>query len=314
MKQIILILPVLSGIMFGASGVFVRKLTAHGIDNPTILFLRVVLALFLISVGILIYDRTLFKVQINDIPIFIGTGLMGMLGLNLCYNLAIKKLTLSLAAVLLSTAPIFVMFLAAVIFKEQITLKKLGCMFLAIIGCILASGLLDQKTELKLSLTGILAGVAAALFYALYSIFARKATDKNYHTYTVIFYSLLLITLALLPFADYGKIGCFVSKNIFPNLAFLLFHALCTAVLPYVLLTLALLYAEAGSVSILASGGEPIAAVIFGLIFYAETPSLVMLAGLAITIVALAFLCMKPKQEDSGKGQPDEPPHRSDSQ
>lgn len=297
MKKIILFLPILSGIMFGASGVFVRKLTAYGMDNFTVLFLRVAFALFAMLVGILIYDKTLFKIKLKDIPIFIGTGLIGMLGLNLCYNIALNELTLSLAAVLLSTAPIFVMFLAAAIFKEKITLKKIGCMLLAIIGCILASGLLEQKSGLQISLTGIFFGIAAALFYALYSIFSRKATDKSYHTYTVIFYSLFLITLILLPFADYEKIGGFVAENTVSNLIFLLFHALCTSVLPYVFLTLALLHVEAGKVSILASGGEPIAAIFFGLIFYSEIPTLSMLVGLAITITALTLLCMKQKAE-----------------
>lgn len=220
MKKIILFLPVLSGIMFGASGVFVRKLSAYGMNNLTVLFLRVVFAMLAMLIGILIYDRTLFKIKIKDIPIFIGTGLLGMFGLNLCYNEALNRLTLSLAAVLLSTAPIFVMFFAAIIFKERVTPKKIACMLLAIVGCILASGLLEQKAGLEISATGMLAGIAAALFYALYSIFSRKATDKSYHTYTVIFYSVLFITLVLLPFADYGKIGGFILDNPAPNIFF----------------------------------------------------------------------------------------------
>jgi drug/metabolite transporter (DMT)-like permease len=111
----------------------------------------------------------------------------------------------------------------------------------------------------------------------------------------VIFYSVLLITIVLLPFADYSKINSFMADSPAPNIIFLIFHALCTSVLPYIFLTLALLYAETGKVSILASGGEPIAAVVFGIIFYSEIPTLLMLIGLAITIAALAFLCMKSK-------------------
>lgn len=301
MKKIILLLPVLSGIMFGASGVFVRRLNAYGIDNFTVLFLRVAFAMLAMLIGILIYDRTLFKIKFKDIPLFIGTGLLGMFGLNLCYNEALNRLTLSLAAVLLSTAPIFVMFFAAIIFKERVTRKKIACMLLAIVGCTLASGLLEQKSGLEISATGMLFGIAAALFYALYSIFSRKASDKGYQTYTIIFYSILLITVVLLPFADYGKIGGFIWDNPAPNIIFLIFHALFTSVLPYVFLTLALLYAEAGKVSILASGGEPIAAVVFGIIFYSEIPTVLMLIGLIITIAALAFLCMKPRQAETTK-------------
>ena len=62
-----------------------------------------------------------------------------MVGLNYCYNEAINQLTLSLAAVLLSLSPIFVMILSAFLFHEKITLKKVGCTALAIAGCILVS-------------------------------------------------------------------------------------------------------------------------------------------------------------------------------
>lgn len=297
MKRFILLLPVVAGIMFGSSGVFVRKLSGFGMDNPTVLFTRTAFAALCMLLFLLIFDRKLLKLKVRDIPLFLGTGLLGMLGLNLCYNEAINRLSLSLAAVLLSTAPVFVIILAAIFFKERITKKKVGCMLLAIVGCTLASGLMEQTNGMTVSPAGIGLGVCAAVFYALYSIFSRKATDRGYHTYTVIFYSVLIISIVLLPFADFEKIGQFISEVPAGNTMFLFAHALCTSVLPYIFITLALLHTEAGKVSILASGGEPIAAVVFGLLFYDEIPSWLMLAGLVITITALTLLCMNPKKE-----------------
>ena len=52
---------------------------------------------------------------------------------------------------------------------------------------------------------------------------------------------------------------------------------------------------EAGTASILASGTEPVAAVFFGMLFYMEVPTVLMMIGLIITIVALAFLCKSDK-------------------
>ena len=49
---------------------------------------------------------------------------------------------------------------------------------------------------------------------------------------------------------------------------------------------------ENGKVSILAGGGEPMAAVLFGVLFFMEIPSALNLAGLVITVVALSLLCM----------------------
>ena len=51
------------------------------------------------------------KLPLKDTWIFVITGLIGMFAINLCYNFAVKELTLSLAAVLLSMSPIFVIIL-----------------------------------------------------------------------------------------------------------------------------------------------------------------------------------------------------------
>ena len=302
MKKMILFLPVLAGVMFGAAGVFVRRLTAYGMDNLTILFSRSVFAALALFFFLLLFDRKRLPIRLRDLPIFMGTGLVGMLCLTLCYNESLNRLPLSLAAVLLSTAPIFVMFFAAFLFREKVTGKNVACMLLAILGCALASGLFEQHTGFDISTVGIVAGIAAAFFYAMYSIFSRMATDRGYHTYTVIFYSVLLITVGLSPFADYGILGRFIAEAPVSNLLFLLAQSLCASALPYVFLTLALLYADSGKVFILASGGEPIAAVVFGLIFYREMPTPLMFLGLAVTIGALLLLCKKPREpEEAGE-------------
>ena len=293
MKRLYILFPVISGIMFGGCGVFVRTLSGFGFDNGTIIFARVFFAMFIMLGLILATDRNSLKINIKDLPTFVGTGIIGMLGVNLFYNEAIDNLTLAVAAVLLSTAPIIVVLLAAIIFKEKITLQKLFCMFFAILGCVLATGLLEQSVSI--SVYGVFVGVGSALFYALYSIFSRIATNKGYSTYTVIFYSVVLISIVMIPFADLNTIINFVKEDMLKNSAFLLFHSTCATVLPYVFLTLGVKYIEAGEASILASGTEPVAAVLFELLFYIEIPTPLMIVGLFVTIVALAMLCRPQK-------------------
>lgn len=289
MKKIVWIFPILSGVMFGAAGVFVRTLSSFGFDNGTIIFARVFFAMIILAMVILVQDRNLLKINIKDLPIFIGTGIIGMLGVNLFYNEAIDNLTLAVSAVLLSTAPVIVVLLAAVIFKEKITKRKVVCMMLAIFGCILATGMLEESVSI--SLYGIIIGIGSALFYALYSIFSRMASNKKYDTYTIIFYSVVLISIVMAPFADLKVISDFAMDNPVNNVFFLFFHSICATVLPYVFLTVGVKHMEAGTASILASGMEPVAAVIFGMLFYAEIPTMLMIVGLIVTIVALTFLC-----------------------
>ncbi len=281
--------------MFGAAGVFVRSLLGYGFSGITVIFLRFTFAAIEMLILILCTDRRLLKIKLRDLPIFIGTGLGCMFGLNLAYNTSIKYLPLSLAAILLSLAPIVVLIMAAILFKEKITARKVICMIAAIIGCALAGGVLEQQSGSEISGFGIAMGLIAALFYAMYSILSRIASDRGNQTYTIIFYSVVLIALVTIPFAQYDMIAGYVNEAPVGHILFLIAHALCISVLPYVFITTALQHADAGYVSIIASGGEPVAAVFFGMFFFGEIPTIIGIAGIAITIAALTVLCLKPK-------------------
>ena len=183
------------------------------------------------------------------------------------------------------------MLFAALLFKERITLRNTGCMFLAIFGCLLVSGILENAAGLKWSTIGIITGFLSAFFFALYSIFSKVAMGKGYPAFTITFYSVLSVTIALLPFTDWRILVNFVETAPIENSVFMLLHSACTSILPYVLYTIALIYIEAGRASILAAGGEPIAAMIFGVIFFFEVPTVLSLIGLGLTITALSLLC-----------------------
>ena len=112
MKKLSLLLPVVAGSMFGAAGIFVRGLRSFGIHNVSILFLRSVIASVVLFLFLLIYNKNLLKIAKKDIPIFFGTGILGMSGVTLFYNEAVSRLSLSLTAVLTSLSPVFVIILA----------------------------------------------------------------------------------------------------------------------------------------------------------------------------------------------------------
>ena len=288
MKKIYLILPILAGIMFGSSGIFVRTLTQNGIDQPTLLFLRFSIAIVPILIAILLTDRELFKIELKDIPLFLACSLC-ILGLNLCYNQSMNTVPLSLAAVLLSIAPIYVLVIAYFLFGEKITSKKLGCMLLAIFGCILMTGILESDLG-SVSTFGILSGIGAGLFWAFYLMASKKSIENGNHTFTILFYSIIFITIALIPFSDFGQISNFVSINPAFTIMFLILHSTFSFALPYIFSTLSLKYIDSGTSSILLSGAEPFAALIFGFLIYAEIPTPLMFCGFILTIIAMMML------------------------
>ena len=296
-KKIALILPVISGAMWGSAGIFVRTLQDFGFDKYTVISSKMILTAIILFTCIAMAKKELLKVKIKDFWMFIGSGFVGMVLLNFGYNAAVEQLTLSFAAVLLSLSPVFVMCLAAVFFKEKITPKKIVCTFMAVTGCTMVSGLLEGGSLADAGAGGIILGLSAAFFYATYTLFSKALMKKGYNVFTVIFYSTLIAGVVLVPFTDWTVIGSFMEAAPVEHSVFMVVYAVGTAILPYVLYTMAMNHADAGKVAILGAGGEPSAAMIFGCIFFGEIPSLVSIAGLVITIAALTFICMPEKEE-----------------
>ena len=299
MKKIYLILPILAGAMFASSGIFVRTLTQNNIDAITLLFLRFSIAVLAFLIAIILTDKNLVKINLKDLSVFIITAI-SMLGLNICYNQSMNSVPLSLAAVLLSTAPVFVIFLAYFLFREKITLIKISAMFLALIGCILTTGLLEENLS-NISLIGIIGGIGAAVFWAIYTVSSRKAITAGKHTYTILLYSTILLTIALIPFTDFGQITNYINLNPTSNILFLILHSFISFAIPYISITLALHYIESGTASILTSGSEPLAATIFGIIFYSEVPTILTFTGIVLTIIAIILLTKTSRDVNSVK-------------
>lgn len=279
--------------MFGSSGIFVRTLTQNGIDSTTLLFLRFSIAILPLMIAILLTDRELLKIKLSDIPLILVCA-MCIVGLNLCYNESMNTVPLSLAAVLLSIAPIYVLIFAYLVFGEKITQKKIICMILAIFGCILMTGILESDMT-NLPLFGIISGIGAGIFWAVYLMASKKSMENGNHTYTILIYSIIFISIALLPFTDFSQVSNFVNINPTWTIIFLIVHSTFSFALPYIFSTLSLNYMDSGTSSIFLSGAEPLAALIFGLFIYSEVPTPLMFCGFVLTLIAMMMLSRQDK-------------------
>ncbi len=295
MERIYNIMPIISGICFGSAGIFVRELSEN-MNSTSIISSRILIAILLLSLWIAVRYPMNFRIKLKDSWIFVGAGVLGTLGLNLCYNFSINELSLSLAAVLIALAPIFVMVFAFFMFHEAITAKKVISIILALVGCVLTSGILENNASMHWSWIGILVGSASAGFYALYSIFSKVGMKKSYPALTITFYSMLAIAVVLLPFTQWDNMEHYIAANPLRNTLFMVMHSLCTAVCPYAFYTVALDHMEAGKASILCSC-EPVAAMVFGLFFFEEIPTVLSVTGLMIVLLALAMLVLSDKSQ-----------------
>ena len=86
------------------------------------------------------------------------------------------------------------------------------------------------------------------------------------------------------PLTDWNLTGQIIMDGGIAMVLFMILHSLCASVLSYILFTVSLKYIDAGKASILAAC-EPIAAMIFGVIFFSEIPTILSIGGLVLATI-----------------------------
>ena len=290
MKKIAPFCVLSAGTLWGAMGVFVRKLGAYGFSPLQIACLRILFGalLFLLITGV--FQRDLLKIRLRDMGLFLGMGLLSLLLFTVCYFTTIDLASLSVAAILLYTSPIWVMLMSAICFREKITRRKLLCAAMAFGGCVLVSGI---GSSASLSPMVIVTGLLSAVGYGLYSIFGTFALRK-YQPLTVTTYAFLFGAVGALLLCNPIQIVRVISQTRNPGALVLLIAvtALVTAVLPYLLYTVGLNHMRASAAAIMASI-EPVVATTAGALAFGETLTLPAFAGIALVLGAIVVLNAK---------------------
>lgn len=288
---------VAAGILWGLIALFVRRLNANGLDSMDIVGLRSFGALVLMLVGLLLYDRSLLKIRWRDWWCFAGTGILSLTFFNWCYFKTIVLTSLSVASILLYTAPAIVVVLSAFLFREKLTAKKVVCLAVAFAGCVLVTGVFGSGGA-GLSVKGIMIGLGAGLGYALYSIFGRYAIERGYSSFTISFYTFLFSIVGTLPLIKVKMIADkIVETGALENLMLIGGLALISTVLPYLLYTLGLMQVENGKASIMASV-EPVVATLLGILLFGESLSVSGVLGMILVLGSVAALNLKEKKPD----------------
>ena len=279
-----------AGTLWGVMGVFVRKLGTYGFSPLQIACLRILFGAVLFLLITAVFRRDLLKIQTRDVGLFLGMGLLSLLLFTVCYFTTISLASLSVAAILLYTSPIWVMLMSAVCFREKITRRKLLCAAMAFGGCVLVSGI---GSAASLSPMVIVTGLLSAVGYGLYSIFGTFALRK-YQPLTVTTYAFLFGAAGALLLCNPAQIARVICESGQPGRLVLLITvtAFVTAVLPYLLYTVGLSRMRASAAAIMASI-EPVVATTAGALVFGEALTVPAFAGIALVLGAIVVLNAK---------------------
>ena len=269
--------------LWGIIGVWNRRLMAGGLSPYSIVVVRNCGGLVLLTAVMALRDRSVFRVERQHLKYFFGTGVVSVVLFTVCYFSCQEICSLAVASILLYTAPAIVVVLSAVLWRERVTKKKLLALGLTLVGCALVCGVFSGA--LTVTGGGILLGLGAGFFYALYSIFGRYAL-AHYGPMTVTVWTFVFAGAASLVLVRPAELAALAQPSMALTAVGLV---VCSTVLPYILYTRGLARVEAGKASILASL-EPVVASVAGVVLFGEPMSPLTAAGIVCVLAGVYIL------------------------
>ena len=285
MRKSSALMIVTAGILWGVIGLFSRALNDAGLEALQVTETRCAITAVGVLAFLLVYKREYLRIDIKDIWMFIGTGVCSIVLFNTLYFETAQLVSLSMTAVLLYTAPCFVLIFSVFIFAEKLTVRKILALVFAFGGCILTAGIIGGSEEFNA--LGFAMGVGSGFGYSLYTIFGKFAL-KKYHPFTVTFYTFAVAAVSLIPFCRPWEIAD-VSINVDGAVWYMLGLGILITLVPYFLYTEGLRGMDAGVASVIAFT-EPMVATIAGFIVYGEEVTAVNIAGIAMILFSLMLL------------------------
>ena len=283
-KRLGYIYVILGAACWGLIGVFNRLLGEVGVSVWNRVTIRNFLSLVLMTVVFALFKRSVFRIKLRHLPIFIGAGLFSVLGLAVTYFNCQMHCSLAVAGILLYLAPSFVVLMSALFWKAPITKRKVMALVVSFLGCVLVSGIMSGA--LTVSVTGLLLGIGAGFCYATYTIFAHYGLE-HYDSLTMIYWTFVFAGLGSLAFLNWGELApALPMGTTWIGIAGLVVIA---TVLPYLFYTKGLEVVESGKASIIANV-EPVVGALVGVFVFGEALSLWVILGIVCVLSGVLLL------------------------
>ena len=284
---------VLSMFIYGTIGIFVRyiPLPSSVIANAR----GIIGSLFLLCVLLLRRESFSFSaVRKNLIPLLLSGCFLGFNWILLFE--AYRYTTVATATLCYYLAPVILVALSPVLFREKLTGRKILCILAALLGMVFVSGVAGGSLPAPGEARGILFGLMAAVLYASIVTLNKKLTGLSAYERTILQlaisvvvllpYNLLTVDAAALSFTPFSLLMLLAVGIIHTGLAYLLYFGSMEAL-------------PSQTVAIL-SYIDPVVAVLLSALLLHEpmTP----LAGVgAVLVIGSAVISELPEKADNKK-------------
>ena len=282
---------------WGTSGIWVEFIVeASGISALPLAFWRDLATFLVLFVGLLVLHPSSLRIEKRDLKWLVGLG--GSLGIfHVFWNLGVLLNGPAVATVQQAAMPAIVAIVAALIWREPLTVPKILAIILTFVGTVLVSDL-DVLGRADLTLSGFLVGLGIPITYAGWNLFGKRVRG-DYNPATTLTYGFGFGALVLLPFQFFRPQPWPVSGE-----AALWFAGLIgvATVLAFISYTFALGRLQASVASILAMAEIPIVAV-YAYVLLGDAMSPDQIVG-ALLVIAGVLMLSWPKKWRWGKRNP----------
>ncbi|GAA3716484.1 DMT family transporter [Salinicoccus jeotgali] len=286
MKYTGIALVMLAAVFWGISGGIADILMEKGWDPLIISFYRGVVGFIFFFVWFITRFRQNWITSLG-FHLWSVLGGIGVAGNFTFYFLTIQDSSVAVAATLMYTAPIFVLFISFLFGMEQSTWFKWICVFSVVVGIVLLTGAYDPAS-ISTGIFGVVAGLIAGLSYALF-IFGFKNASAIGGPQTVLTVAFLAFCLILLGFIDITEtLNVLTSDDIW----WFLLLGVVGAGLSFIIYVIGVRQTTPTNASMVAMV-EPVTASLFGVFILGAELGFIQLFGMGIILVTITVLSVK---------------------
>jgi drug/metabolite transporter (DMT)-like permease len=219
-------------------------------------------------------------ITLRDLWTFSYLGFFGVVVNQMCFTMGLRYTSVSHAAVIVGMGPIYTLILAVLFRLERATWHKVVGMTIALVGvAVLASE--NGISARSPSLLGDAITMTGSIGFATYAVLGKRVAGR-YDALTMVAFNHFAGAIIILPVAlrQARELGPFSRWRAipWPAWAAVLFMAVCSSALAYLLYFWLLRYLEASQLSAF-TYLLPVLAVILGILLLGERGSLMQIIG-----------------------------------
>ncbi|MEW6401449.1 MAG: DMT family transporter [Chloroflexota bacterium] len=190
------LIALIATILWSSTGVLISYLSkTYALPSLVLAFWRDLFVSFGMLAGLLLFSRGRFHLDRRHWLFMVFYGLTLAI-FNAVWTFSVQFNGAAVATMFAFSSPAMTAILSRIVFKEKISWIKIISILLSLAGMVFVSGAYDPAMW-KLNAVGIAFGLLTGLFFALYNLEGKHASDEKIDSWTALLYSFASATFFL---------------------------------------------------------------------------------------------------------------------